>query len=92
MLSVLNDVLDVAHVEAGSLRLDEDDFDPCKAVELCMEMLKPTAEDKEVKLTHLVDQPAPTLRGDPRLFRMICLSIAGNAIKFSPAGSHVIIT
>jgi len=91
LLSVLNDVLDVSYVESGTLRLNENNFDPCEAVDACLQMLKPTAEGREVKLTTLLDQPAPTFRGDPRLFRQICLNIAGNAIKFSPTGSQIIV-
>lgn len=91
LLSVLNDVLDVANIESGTVRLDEGQFDPCAAVDTCLRTLKPMAEEREVKLTSLLDQPAPTFRGDLRLFRQICLHIAGNAVKFSPAGSHVIV-
>lgn len=92
LLSVLNDILDVAHLDSGTVRLEEELFNPCAAVENCVQALKPDADEKEVKVTSLLDQPAPLLRGDPRLFRKICLNIADNAIKFSPAGSHVIIT
>lgn len=92
LLSVLNDILDIAHLGSGTVRLAEEVFNPCATVEKCVQALKPHADQKEVKVTSLLDQPAPLLRGDPRLFRQTCLNIAGNAIKFSPAGSHIIIT
>ena len=92
LLAVVNDVLDVAHLDTGAVRLEEELFNPCAAVENCVLALKPDADQKAVKVTSLLDQPAPLLRGDARLFRQACLNIAGNAIKFSPTGSHVIIT
>ena len=91
LLAVVNDVLDLAHVESGTLRLNENLFDPCTVVESCVKKLKPMAEGKEVKVTCLLDRPAPTLRGDPRLFQQVCLNIVGNAVKFSSVGGHVII-
>jgi len=92
LLSVLNDVLDVAYIDSGNVRLEKELFNPCAAVETCIRTLKPNADQKAVKLTSLLDQPAPMFHGDSRLFRQACLNIADNAIKFSPAGSHVIIT
>lgn len=89
LLMVLNDVLDLARIEAGKLSIDETTFDPVSGVSICLRMLAPDAEAKGVTLQPDLPETGPRLVGDARLFRQVCLNLVGNAIKFTPSGGHV---
>lgn len=73
------------------MKLDEDEFDPCEAARAGLRPLEGLAEAKQVELTALLDEPAPVIRGNAQMFCQVCLKLAGNAVKFSPMGSQVIV-
>ncbi|MEO6171977.1 MAG: ATP-binding protein, partial [Arenimonas sp.] len=89
LLLLVNDVLDLAQIEAGKLRLHDDVFD-VKALMLDVSgLLKPLAEKKGLLFSTIVDSSAPPCcRGDVGRVRQILLNLGSNAIKFTEQG-HV---
>lgn len=91
LLTIFNDVIDIACVDSGTMKLDEGDFDPCEEVRTGLRLLGAEAEGKQIELTTLLHEPAPIMRGDAQMFCQICFKLAGNGVKFSPIGSQVIV-
>ena len=88
LLVVINDILDFSKLEAGQLKPEAIDFSLQTAISGVTALLSGTARGKGVVLESSVaaDMPA-ALKGDPNRIRQILLNLAGNALKFTAAGS-----
>ena len=89
LLSVINDILDIAKIEAGQLDLREDAFDAGGALDACISMLSNRAEDTGVHLIREGGESQGTIWGDEKKFKQIVLNLLSNAIKFTPEGGNV---
>ena len=89
LLGVINDILDIAKIEAGQLDLREDAFDAGGALDACINMLSNRAEEAGVHLIHEDGQSQVTVWGDEKKFKQIALNLLSNAIKFTPKGGNV---
>jgi signal transduction histidine kinase/CheY-like chemotaxis protein len=87
LLGLINDVLDLAKIEAGRLELRREPFDLTGAVSESLAGLRPLAERKRLRLTSEV--PPLTLWADRGRFRQILYNLLSNAIKFTPDGGTV---
>jgi signal transduction histidine kinase/ActR/RegA family two-component response regulator len=87
LLRLLNDVLDVAKIEAGKFQLIEAPFDLRELVDQVAHLAAPQAEAKglEWKLDWAEDLPAHWI-GDGARIRQILLNLTGNAVKFTRLG------
>ncbi|WP_439515164.1 PAS-domain containing protein [Oceanibaculum nanhaiense] len=89
LLSIIQDILDLARVESGKLAFEQDYIDLHRIAEECCTMLRPTADRAEVRLVNAIPTEAPVLLADERRIRQILINLVGNAIKFSPRGKDV---
>ncbi|WP_320055653.1 ATP-binding protein [Desulfuromonas thiophila] len=89
LLELINDLLDLSRIEAGRLELEQIDFDPAALLTDLDASLKPLAVAKGLQWhCRLTGATAGRwLHGDPGRLRQILLNLAGNAIKFTTAGS-----
>ncbi len=89
LLSVINDILDIAKIEVGRLELEDDVFDLDNSLEACVKMLTEQAEKSGVDLARATPGPLPNFRGDEMKFKQIVINLLSNAIKFTPEGGQV---
>jgi signal transduction histidine kinase len=88
LLAIVNDVLDFAKIDADALRLTPAPFDPRACFEQTRGLLWPLASSRGLQLVYEIDAAMPKqIVGDEIRLRQILLNLAGNAIKFTPAGS-----
>lgn len=88
LLAIINDTLDLSRIESGKLLIDEINFDLLNLIESTVELLGPSAYQKQLSLIRII--PPDTLlrlRGDPLRIRQILTNLVGNAIKFTQNGS-----
>jgi signal transduction histidine kinase/ligand-binding sensor domain-containing protein/CheY-like chemotaxis protein len=87
LLVIVNDILDLSKIEAGSMRLEKVPMDPRAAVHDVMEVLRFRAEESGLKMEVDIapDVPARVL-GDPTRLNQVLLNLVGNATKFSERG------
>jgi two-component system cell cycle sensor histidine kinase PleC len=88
LLDVINDVLDMAKIEAGRIRLDFEDLALDPLLNEAMRVVSARARDKQLALTARVS-PDLSLRADRRALKQIVLNLLSNAVKFTPAGGQV---
>lgn len=87
LLSIINDILDFSKLEAGKLTLENIPFNIREMINDTVTLLAPSAHDKKLELSLLVNQPMPDLvAGDPLRLQQIITNIVGNAIKFTEQG------
>ncbi len=87
LLGVIDDLLDLAKIEAGKLTLKEVDYSPREVAERVVAILEPRAKGKDLELGVDVDPEVPPwLRGDAGRLRQVLLNLVGNALKFTEAG------
>ncbi len=92
LLSLIEEVLDFSKIEAGKLDLEARPFVLTALVEEAVELLAPRAQAKGIEIASFVDERLPTmLVGDAARLRQVLLNLAGNAIKFTPAGGVAVI-
>ena len=92
LLALVNDLLDSAAVDAGSLRLDETEFNLKAALEEAVSMVLPRAQSSGVTVAPLAGPERLCLRADRRRLIQAILNLCGNAIKYNVSGGQVTVT
>ena|GEM_PF-1553975 len=88
LLSLINDILDIAKIEAHKIELESTVFNLHVLVSDTMDLLSLSAREKGVDLSFSIADDLPKLlKGDPVRLRQIITNLVGNAIKFSPSGT-----
>jgi len=89
LLRMIDDLLDLARLEAGGLRLRVMQFDPCELTRRVAENATPAARAKDIELI-FDENCAPAERyGDPHRIEIILTNLIGNAMKFTPRGGRI---
>jgi PAS domain S-box-containing protein len=89
LLALINDILDLAKIEAGRLTLD---LDECLVEDLCcssFDFVRELAVRKELHTTLSLAQPHVRMVADPRRLKQMLINLLTNAVKFTPAGGQV---
>jgi PAS domain S-box-containing protein len=87
LLTLINDVLDLARIEAGKLEVAAVDTDLGALVRDVSAMFRQRAEHAGLRFHSELTAPYPQLvRADDRRLRQILINLLGNAVKFTPAG------
>jgi signal transduction histidine kinase/heme-degrading monooxygenase HmoA len=87
---LIEDLMDVARAQAGTLRFDPRPMDPAAVVETVLEMERPTATAKGVSLEHAVTGGAAILvLADPARLGQALGNLVVNAVNFTPAGGLI---
>ncbi|HRX87130.1 MAG TPA: ATP-binding protein, partial [Phycisphaerae bacterium] len=87
LLALINDILDLSSVEAGTLKLECADFDVWETIENVADVQVQMAADKHLKFTCTIDAAVPRFaRGDAHRFWQVLANLANNAVKFTEQG------
>ncbi len=86
LLALINDVLDLAKIEAGQLTLTIEDYLVAEVVRSVVTATEPLAAAKALKFTANVQDNMPMAHGDARRVSQVLLNLVGNAIKFTDNG------
>lgn len=87
LLSLINDILDVAKIEAGQMRPHERETDVTDVIRSCLRMVRERTEAAGLSLRIEIAADLPLLLCDERLLKQMLLNLLSNAIKFTPEGS-----
>ncbi len=88
LMVIINDLLDVAKIEAGRMQLEEHEFLLHRCLDECLLPLQVQASHKGVVLSlDIADGVPDDLLGDAGRLRQVLLNLVGNALKFTERGS-----
>ncbi len=82
LLQLINEVLELAQIEAGKLSLSIEDVRPIKAIAECHTLVQPLAEDRGIEIV-IADEAVnlPSVHADYTRFKQILLNLMSNAVK-----------
>jgi signal transduction histidine kinase len=86
LLALINDVLDLAKIEAGQLTLTLENYSLPEVVQSVVTATEPLAVAKGLKFITVLQDNLPIAHGDARRVSQILLNLVGNAIKFTDHG------
>lgn len=89
LLHLIDDILDLAAMEAGNLSLEPSAVDVHAIAGEAVTLLGPSASSHGVSLSTGIAPDVPPVMADPHKLRQIVLNLAGNGIKFTPRGGTV---
>ena len=91
LLNLINDILDLAKIEAGKMQVRVEEFSIHDVYEGLLNMFRPLAERKNIDLRSQVAADIRLLRQDPGKLQQILSNLLSNAIKFTPEGGRVLL-
>jgi two-component system cell cycle sensor histidine kinase PleC len=88
LLQLINDVLDLAKVEAGRMEPHIESLQPSAVIVDSLEMMQMQADRAGVSLSADIPDTLPQLQADERMLRQMLLNLLSNAVKFTPRGGR----
>jgi len=92
LLELINSILDLSKVEAGSAHLIEDEMPLSEPIQDSLTTVREQASESGVTLETRLPGDLPRVRGDKTKLRQIFINLLSNAVKFTPAGGVVAVS
>jgi signal transduction histidine kinase/ActR/RegA family two-component response regulator len=89
---LIDELLDVARIMSGKLRLERNAIDPREIVTGALETVQPAAEAKGIRIDVDIDPAVGAFHGDGPRLQQVLWNLLSNAVKFTPSGGSVAVT
>jgi len=89
LLSMINDILDMAKMEAGRMGVQTAQFNIAATIAAQCDMAKPLVDRKNIDLQVNVEENVPPMKQDESRIQQIVNNLLSNAIKFTPEGGRI---
>jgi PAS domain S-box-containing protein len=88
---LLDDLLDVARIQAGKLHLDLQEVNPADCISGALDSVRGLSDEKSIAIETEFDPAAGTISADPNRLRQVFWNLLTNAIRFTPHGGKIAI-
>jgi len=92
LLAVVNDILDLARLERGSIRVEVDDVLVQRIFQDAERIIRGLTSGGDLRLIMDIPSDLPAVRADARRLREVILNLVDNAVKYTPPGGSLTIT
>jgi len=89
LLSLINDLLDVAKIEAGRMEVEPQMIETARTLDSALKFVGAKARERRQKLTITVEPEAEILYADERALKQIVINLVSNSIKFTRDGGNI---
>ena len=89
LLSMINDLLDLAKIEAGKAEVRNDKVSVIDACQTLLSLIKPLADKRQLEVVSALPDNIPLITTDPGKVQQILYNLLSNAVKFTPPGGIV---
>jgi signal transduction histidine kinase/ActR/RegA family two-component response regulator len=88
---LIEDILDFSRINAGKLNLNVRSLELSDVIDAAMDVVRPAAEAKGVRIERILDSAAGYVSGDADRLQQVVWNLLSNAVKFTPRGGRVLI-
>jgi signal transduction histidine kinase/ActR/RegA family two-component response regulator len=88
-VKIIDDLLDMSQIISGKVRLDVRTIDPAGIIRSAVDIVRPAAEAKEIRLQTVLDPRAGPVSGDSDRLQQVLWNLLMNAVKFTPKGGRI---
>jgi PAS domain S-box-containing protein len=89
---LIDDLLDISRIISGKLRLQIGKTDIAQVIDAAIEVVRPSAQAKRIRLQSMRDDDVGWIPGDPARLQQVVWNLLTNAIKFTPPGGSILVT
>jgi signal transduction histidine kinase/ActR/RegA family two-component response regulator len=89
LLSLINDLLDIAKIDSGQMHLDTEEVDVAEAVQSVLSIMTPQFVKKSIRVESRIAPPGAMLIADLRKLKQILFNLLSNAAKYTPDGGTI---
>jgi CheY-like chemotaxis protein len=89
LLSLINDILDLAKIDAGQITLDINKVDIHSVCQASLRMIKQLAQKKNQEVSLEIDHGLGLMWADERRLKQMLVNLLGNAVKFTPENGRL---
>ncbi|MCB0117534.1 MAG: PAS domain S-box protein [Anaerolineales bacterium] len=89
LLELINDILDLAKINAGKIELDFSKVDVNSVANASLRMIRQIAQKKEVTVQFEIDSSVKTVMADERRLKQMLVNLLSNAVKFTQKGGSI---
>lgn len=86
---LIEDLIDVSRIVSGKLRLEVERVDLSSVIQAALDVVRPAAEAKSIRIRTVADSGAGPVSGDPDRLQQVMWNLLSNALKFTPKGGSV---
>lgn len=91
MSGMISDLLNLHAMESGALQLRETQISPADIIHAAIGQVSPLTRQRKVEIRTNLDEGLPQLRADETMLERLLVNLLGNALRFSPQGSSIIV-
>ena len=91
LLETINDILDIAKMEAGKMEVRLSEFRLENIIRAQADMLLTECEDKNIELSVEIQNDLPLMYQDQAKVQQILTNLLSNAVKFTPEGGRIVV-
>jgi signal transduction histidine kinase/ActR/RegA family two-component response regulator len=88
---LIEDILDFSRINAGKLNLNVRSLELSDVIDASMDVVRPAAEAKGVRIERILDSAAGYVSGDSDRLQQVVWNLLSNAVKFTPRGGRVLV-
>ncbi|MDQ2103214.1 sensor histidine kinase [Azospirillum isscasi] len=92
LLGLINDIMDLSRLQAGTLPLRPENLDVAPVVEWAFRMVAPQADAKRIRLDLNVEPGSHSVSADERALKQMLLNLLTNAVTFTPDAGRILVT
>jgi PAS domain S-box-containing protein len=92
LLAIINQILDIARIDAGERELNESVVDLTRILKICMDLTTAKAKESGLTMIDLLPKDLPRLVGEELAIKQMLMHLLSNAIEFTPEGGRITIT
>jgi PAS domain S-box-containing protein len=89
LLDLINDILDLAKIEAGKMELNLDTVTISMVCQSSLQFIKQQAKKKHINVTFAPQEESGNIQADVRRLKQILVNLLSNAVKFTPDGGEI---
>src|ERR1700685_2122466 len=92
LLNLINEVLDVARIEAGRLSLSSEPVHLAEVTQEALDLVRPLAQQRNITISNLSGEDGHYVKADRQRLRQVLLNLLANGVKYNKEGGRLVVS